>query len=52
MIEDNSKVEFDDLEKACIENEDSSEKRQQMREKILQAKLKRASKIAEQLSKE
>lgn len=51
MIEDNKKITYDDLEKTLID-ESRSEERQAIKERIDQAKLKRAGKIAAALSKE
>lgn len=52
MIEDKTKIKFDDIEQSLIDNTPLGQERDDIKERILAAKLKRAGKIAKTLSKE
>jgi len=51
MIEDNKKINFDEIEKKLIDDSVGEEK-EKIKERLIQAKLVRAGKIAKALSKE
>jgi len=52
LIEDNNKATYDEIESKLIEDTVAGQERDQIRERLLQAKLARAGKIAKALSKE
>ena len=52
LIEDNKKINYDEIETRLIEDTPAGEEREKIRERLLQAKLSRAGKIAKALSKD
>ena len=51
LIEDNKKIIFDEIENRLIEDTPSGEERDKIKERLIQAKLSRAGKLAKTLSK-
>ena len=51
MIEDPSKVAYDDIEQSLFSNPPPGEERAALKERVLQAKLSRAGKLAKALTK-
>lgn len=52
LIEDNKKATYDEIENRLIEDTPEGEERLKIKERLLQAKLSRAAKIAKTLSKD
>jgi hypothetical protein len=52
LIEDNKKATYDEIENRLIEDTPEGEERTKIKERLLQAKLSRAGKIAKALSKD
>lgn len=52
LIEDNAKVTYDEIENRLIQDTPEGEERKKIKERLLQAKLTRAGKIAKALSKD